>query len=66
MSPIASAVRRTEGIVVVGVLLEGEGSGRVAGEGLKVPDGLPTLGKQRQAAMAEIVEADGGEAYLLQ
>ena len=42
------------------VPLEGEGGGCVPGEGLQVPDGLAALGKEREAAMPEVVEADGG------
>jgi hypothetical protein len=45
---------------VVGVALEGEGGGGVPGERLEVADGLAALGEQRQAAMTQVVEPDGG------
>ena len=48
------------------VSLEGERVGGVPGEGLEVPYGLAALSEERQAAMPEVVEADGGEASLLQ
>ena len=36
------------------------------GEGLEVPDELAALSQQRQAAMPEVVESDGGEARMLE
>lgn len=42
------------------VSLQGERGGRVTCEGLQVADGLAALDEQRQAAVPEIVEADGG------
>ncbi len=44
---------------MVGVPLQDEGGG-VSGEGLRAPDGLATLGKQGQARVPQVVEADGG------
>ena len=47
---------------MVSVALEGERCGSVPGEGLEVPYGLAVLSEERQAAMPEVVESDGGEA----
>ncbi len=47
---------------MVGVSLERERRRGMAGEGLEVPYGLAALGKQRQAAVPEVVEPDGGKA----
>ena len=51
---------------MVGVTLQGERSGGVSGEGLEVPYRLAMLSEERQAAMPEVMEADGGEARPLQ
>ena len=55
---IGGAPRR--GIVVVGVTLQGESGGGVAGQSLQVTYGLAALREEREARVPEIVEADGG------
>lgn len=44
--------------------MEGEGSGGVPSEGLEVANGLIALGEEREAAMPEVVKADGGSRPL--
>src|SRR5215217_1463136 len=61
---LGGAPRR--GVVVVGVSLESERRAGVPGEGLEVPNWFAALGEERQAAMPEVVESDGGEARSLQ
>jgi hypothetical protein len=45
---------------VVGVALKGECCGGVPRKGLQVADGLATLGKQAEAGVPQVVEADWG------
>jgi hypothetical protein len=61
---ISGASRRC--VIVVSVTLQGERCGGVPGEGLEIPYGLAALSEERQAAVPEVVEADGGEASPLQ
>lgn len=51
---------------MVGVALEGERCRGVAGEGLKIPDGLAALGEQAQAAMMQVMESDRRQPRPLQ
>ncbi len=48
-------------VVVMGVPLEGESDGGVPGEGLKIADGLATLGEEREVRVPEVVEPDRRE-----
>jgi len=65
---LAHSVRRAPRgcVVVVGVASEGERCGGVPSECLEVADGLAALGEQGETAMAQVVEAEGGEARPLQ
>ncbi len=53
-------------VVVVGIPLEGERGGGVSGEGLEIAYGLAALGKEGEAAMPKVMEADRGEARPLE